>query len=80
MNIGDTIDISAKGDTAKIIGEGFINKTSTRFFNVITEKGTKYRINKDVAEKFNKSEKAVKKDEYILDKKKNGEIEVRKCK
>ena len=53
--IGQTVKINNKGGTAKIIGQGFINKTNKRFYNIETNKGNKYKILEEDLNKLNRS-------------------------
>ena len=65
FKINDEIIISKKGDKGKIVGEGFINKTNERFFDVVTEKGNKYRINQELVRKLNTKPEMGSKDDNI---------------
>ena len=86
IKIGDRIIVDSKGTIGIVKG---INRKNEKMgvLNdnyVIKGEGTRsdWVLDKGIIDSLNriKTKKVVKKDEYILDKKKNGEIEVRKCK
>tara|TARA_R100001530_G_scaffold134241_2_gene108746 strand:- start:508 stop:4080 length:3573 start_codon:yes stop_codon:yes gene_type:complete len=54
-SVGQTVKINNKGGTAKIVGQGFINKTNKKFYNIETNKGNKYKIFEEDLHKLNSS-------------------------